>query len=74
MYAFLLEAGYQYFSHPITEFVPELAALASWQSGNAITNVAWGDVTIGDLASHLAGLHLIVSIVNQTVENVLMEG
>jgi CubicO group peptidase (beta-lactamase class C family) len=56
MYAFLLEAGYQYFSHPITDFVPELAALASWQSGNAITNIAWGDVTIGDLASHLAGI------------------
>jgi hypothetical protein len=56
MYAFLLEAGYQYFSHPITDFVPELAALATWQSGNAIADVAWGDVTIGDLASHLAGI------------------
>jgi hypothetical protein len=56
MYAFLLEAGYQYFSHPITEFVPELAAPATWQSGNAIINVAWEDVTIGDLASHLAGI------------------
>jgi CubicO group peptidase (beta-lactamase class C family) len=56
MYASLLEAGYQYFSHPITDFVPELAALATWWPGNAITNVAWGDVTIGDLASHLAGI------------------
>jgi hypothetical protein len=56
MYAFLLEAGYQYFSQPITNFVPELAALAASQSGNAITSVAWGDVTIGDLASHLAGI------------------
>lgn len=56
MYAFLLDAGAKYFSQPVTDFVPELAALASRPTGNAISSVAWGDITIGDLASHLAGL------------------
>lgn len=56
MYAFLLDAGQQYFGHSITEFVPELAVQSENKAGNAITTTDWADVTIGDLASHLAGI------------------
>ncbi|KAE8451681.1 hypothetical protein EG329_003138 [Mollisiaceae sp. DMI_Dod_QoI] len=56
VYAFLIEAGDVYFNEPITKYVPELATLAANQSGNALTKVAWGDVTIGELASHMAGI------------------
>jgi CubicO group peptidase (beta-lactamase class C family) len=56
VYAFLLDAGQQYFGHPVTEFVPELAVQAENKAGNAITTTDWADVTIGDLASHLAGI------------------
>jgi CubicO group peptidase (beta-lactamase class C family) len=56
IYTFLIKAGDKYFSHPVTEFIPELAALDANRPENAITNVAWGDVTIGQLASHMAGI------------------
>lgn len=56
VYAFLIEAGDAYFNDPITKFVPELAALAANQTGNALTKVAWEDITIGELASHMAGI------------------
>jgi CubicO group peptidase (beta-lactamase class C family) len=56
VYAFLIAAGDIYFNDPITKYVPELAALVANQSGNALTKVAWGDITIGELASHMAGI------------------
>ena len=56
VYTFLLEAGDVHFNSPITDYVPELAALAKNTSGNAITRVAWEDITIGELASHMAGI------------------
>jgi CubicO group peptidase (beta-lactamase class C family) len=56
IYTFLAEAGDVHFNSPITDFVPELAALAKNTSGNAITRVAWEDITIGELASHMAGI------------------
>ncbi|KUJ16559.1 beta-lactamase/transpeptidase-like protein [Mollisia scopiformis] len=56
IYAFLIAAGDVYFNEPVTKYIPELAALAANQSGNALTKVAWGDITIGELASHMAGI------------------
>lgn len=56
VYAFLIAAGDVHFNEPITKFVPELATLAANQSGNALTKVAWSDITIGQLASHMAGI------------------
>jgi CubicO group peptidase (beta-lactamase class C family) len=56
IYTFLVEAGDKYLSHSITEFVPELAALVQSGSRSAITKVAWGDITVGELASHMAGI------------------
>jgi len=56
MYTFLIEAGDFYWNAPITDFVSELQAIAANKSGNALTRVSWTDITIGSLASHLAGL------------------
>jgi CubicO group peptidase (beta-lactamase class C family) len=56
IYAFLIAAGDIHFNEPVTKYVPELAVLAANQSGNALTKVAWSDITIGELASHMAGI------------------
>jgi hypothetical protein len=56
VFTFLLEAGDVHFNSPVTNYVPELAALAKNTSGNAITRIAWEDITIGELASHMAGI------------------
>lgn len=61
VWTFLIEVGDGYFSEPITRYVPELAA-AVLRSGNnsvefdEIDNVRWDDVTLGALASHMAGI------------------
>lgn len=41
---------------PSADYVPELAALAKNTSGNSITRIAWEDITIGELASHMTGI------------------
>jgi CubicO group peptidase (beta-lactamase class C family) len=56
IYTFLVEAGDIHFNSPITDYVPELAALVRNSSANAIKRVAWEDITIGELASHMAGI------------------
>jgi CubicO group peptidase (beta-lactamase class C family) len=56
VYTFLVEAGDIHFNSPITNYVPELAALVNNRSANAIKRVAWEDITIGELASHMAGI------------------
>jgi hypothetical protein len=54
----LVNGGAFYWEQPITTFVPELAAAA--KSLNAeqspIEYVAWDEITIGDLASHMSGI------------------
>ncbi|KAI1861944.1 uncharacterized protein JN550_010575 [Neoarthrinium moseri] len=57
-YLYLITAGDRSWNYPITDFIPELAALAKERkaSDNAIDNVAWEDITVGSLASHMAGL------------------
>jgi len=56
VYTFLIEAGDVYFNQPVTRYVPELAALAINISKDAIDNVMWADVTLGELASHMADI------------------
>jgi len=57
MYLFLAEAGDEYFTRPITDFVPELAQAAQNSTANdSVYDVQWEDVTIGALASHMAGI------------------
>jgi hypothetical protein len=57
MYLFLTEAGDQYFARPITDFVPELAQAALNETTSGTTNATqWEDITIGALASQMAGI------------------
>ena len=61
VWTFLIEAGDIYFNQPITKYVPELAAVVGQASNNTlgfddIDNVRWDDVTLGALASQMAGI------------------
>jgi CubicO group peptidase (beta-lactamase class C family) len=53
MTLFLAEAGIDTFSDPVAKYIPEIQSAVS---GDAIDSVQWANVTIGDLASHLAGV------------------
>ncbi|KAJ5112335.1 hypothetical protein N7532_000380 [Penicillium argentinense] len=53
VYLFLVEEGFDPFAQPIANYVPELQAAVS---GDAIDTLQWANVTIGELASHLAGV------------------
>lgn len=55
IYTFLILDGDTHFQEPITKYVPELAALAKTRT-NAVNDVQWEDVTLGDLASQLSGI------------------
>lgn len=58
VYLFLLEAGPKWWNHPITEFIPRLAdaAKACSATQDPIDCLDWDDVTLGALASHMAGV------------------
>lgn len=58
IYLFLIEAGPSYWNHPITEFVPALATAAEKCSAarDAVDCIDWTDITLGALASHMAGI------------------
>lgn len=54
----LIKSGEVHLGDPIVKYVPELAKAASdhSQAPYPIQRVDWGDVTVGDLTSHLAGI------------------
>jgi hypothetical protein len=56
--AILAEDGFTHFDVPITQFVPELAALKAKQAADPdpIMHVDWDDVTLATLASQMSGL------------------
>jgi CubicO group peptidase (beta-lactamase class C family) len=62
MVLFLVEEGLWPFQEPVARFIPELGRAASelrWdprKRRDGIDYVHWGDVSMGDLASHLAGI------------------
>jgi quinol monooxygenase YgiN len=58
VYTFLIEAGDARFNDPIMNYVPELleAARSIGSSANSLDNVAWDEITIGELASHMADI------------------
>ncbi|KAK5675107.1 hypothetical protein LTS10_012181 [Elasticomyces elasticus] len=58
VYLFLVEVGAQYWSHPITDFLPILAEAAQNCSatGNPVDCIDWEHVTLGSLASHVSGI------------------
>lgn len=59
-FIYLVAAGDKTWNEPITKFVPELAAFAERNSQsldqNAINIVDWSSITVGALASQLAGV------------------
>ncbi|KAF9776809.1 hypothetical protein IL306_004947 [Fusarium sp. DS 682] len=54
-YLYLLEVGDVSFNEPITHYVPELEAWSA-KKKDALQKVDWKAVTIGGLASHMAGI------------------
>lgn len=54
VWMFLIEAGEQYWHQPVTKYVPELANAV--QDFDPIEDVDWDEVTLADLASHMAGV------------------
>jgi hypothetical protein len=55
VYLFLVEAGDLLWNEPITKYVPEVRALSS-SNPEILDSVDWDDVTLGALASHMAGI------------------
>lgn len=55
VFTFLLEAGDSLWNDPVTDYVPELKAAAQ-QSTNNVNSVRWNEVTLGALASQMAGI------------------
>lgn len=62
VWLFLIEAGDLTFSHPITEYIPELRALDTAREVAGLfgmenaTQISWSEITVGALASHMAGI------------------
>jgi CubicO group peptidase (beta-lactamase class C family) len=58
LYTFLVEVGHAHWHRPITDFIPELAEAAESCSAelDPLTCPDWHEITLGSLASHLAGL------------------
>ncbi|RAL15086.1 serine hydrolase domain-containing protein [Aspergillus homomorphus CBS 101889] len=52
----LIERGDAVFREPVAKYVPEIRAWSNRPHGNEIDSVRWNEVTIGELASHLAGI------------------
>ncbi|KAH9904273.1 beta-lactamase/transpeptidase-like protein [Xylariomycetidae sp. FL2044] len=53
---FLIHAGDGYWNTPVTSFIPELNLLADKAQYDSIMNTAWDEITLGNLASHMAGI------------------
>ena len=57
MFLFMTLEGTRYFNEPVSKYVPELQMnYSAAQAKDTITYLQWSDVTIGELASHQAGL------------------
>lgn len=55
VYTFLAEVGETHWREPVTKYIPELAAAAKSRQ-DSLESVQWDDVTLGDLASQMAGI------------------
>jgi hypothetical protein len=57
-YVYLVKAGDSTWHRPVTDFVPELESIAQQNNAlfNSIDEVSWRSVTVGALASHMAGI------------------
>ncbi|ORY63282.1 beta-lactamase [Pseudomassariella vexata] len=67
---YLKEVGDETWNSPVTKYVPELEALAAQAESDPIMKVDWGDITLGALAAHMAGIVRDYAIVGElTQEN-----
>ena len=56
VYLYLLAAGDESCDEPITRFIPELQEISETQDVDPTSDVDWQSITVGALASHLAGI------------------
>jgi CubicO group peptidase (beta-lactamase class C family) len=62
MLLLLIQGGFNRLGDPISRYIPEIKAAAadvlrnSTKRNNGIDYTNWNDITIGELASHLAGI------------------
>ncbi|KAI1271287.1 beta-lactamase/transpeptidase-like protein [Xylaria sp. FL0933] len=56
MLTFLAEAGDTHWNDPVTRYLPELELLAPKAQSDPVMSVDWNSVTLGALASHMAGI------------------
>ncbi|EFE44816.1 hypothetical protein TRV_00367 [Trichophyton verrucosum HKI 0517] len=58
VWTILIEAGDRIWNTPVTEYIPELADAVSYRNGkkNPVSYVDWETITVGQLASHMAGI------------------
>lgn len=56
VYLYLIAAGDESWNEPITKFIPELDELSQAQELDPTSDVDWQSITVGALASHLAGI------------------
>ncbi|KAI1426659.1 beta-lactamase/transpeptidase-like protein [Xylaria sp. FL1777] len=54
IYLFLINAGDKLWNEPITNYIPELQAVAN--NSDPVANTAWEKVTIGGLATQMTGI------------------
>ena len=55
-YIYLVNAGFEGWDDPITKYVPEFQQYADKSKANPIDVVAWDEVTVRALVSHLSGI------------------
>lgn len=56
VYLYLLAAGDETWNDPITRFIPELQGMTKIKESDPTSDVDWESITVGALASHLAGI------------------
>ncbi|KAI2719448.1 hypothetical protein CBS147333_3333 [Penicillium roqueforti] len=75
MFLFMTLEGTRYFHEPVSKYVPELRTnYSAAQAKDTINYLQWSDVTIGELASHQAGLARDYSFGDLEFESDLLQG
>ncbi|KAJ5674717.1 uncharacterized protein N7477_004651 [Penicillium maclennaniae] len=79
MLLLLIEAGFNPLEDPVAEYVPEIQAAIfdllrnSTQRQDGIDFTTWNEVTVGELASHLAGIPRDYGVLDLTEQAPLLE-
>jgi CubicO group peptidase (beta-lactamase class C family) len=71
MFLLLIQSGFDTLQDPISKYIPEIKAAGadiqrnSTKRNNGIDYTNWNDITVGELASHLAGIARDCEYLNQ---------